>query len=170
MYYVDTSAFLPYTLTRKRETTRYEQVKQLFVLSGKGQIQLATSLYAFIEIYIFALEKAPDIQSASDVAKEAILSILQTPILLLPLPTRIERSIFSHRLSALHDASDLSHAISALVNGCAGIIAYDEHFQQICHFIPCKTPEQVLYELSSKQSKEKMKEDKICVIISMLFG
>jgi CRISPR/Cas system-associated endoribonuclease Cas2 len=82
--------------------------------------------------------------SASDVAKEAIQSILQTEIILLPFPNRIQRSIFSHRLAELQDTSDLSHAISAIVNNCEAIITYDIHFQQIEHIIPCWVPEQVI--------------------------
>ena len=125
MYYVDTSALMPYTLTKKTEPERYQKVGQLFELAEAGRISLATSLYVFNELYAIALGSAPDILSASDMAKEAIQSILQTEIILLPFPGRIQRSIFSHRLVELRDTSDLSHAISAIVNNCEAIITYD---------------------------------------------
>lgn len=144
MYYIDTSVLMPYTLTKKTEPKRYQKVEQLFELAEAGKIKLATSLYVFSELYAIALESAPDILSASDVAKEAIQSILQTKIILLPFPSRIQRSIFSRRLAELRDTSDLSHAISAIVNNCEAIISYDRHFQQIEHIIPCWVPEQVI--------------------------
>jgi predicted nucleic acid-binding protein len=107
------------------EPERYQKVEQLFDIAESGRIRLATSLYVFSELYAIALENAPDILNASDVAKEAIQSILQTKIILLPFPGRIQRTVFSHRLAELRDTSDLSHAISAIVNNCEAIITYD---------------------------------------------
>lgn len=66
----------------------------------------------------------------------------------LPLPRREDKIIKARLFSALHDATDLPHAISAHTAGCATILAYDEHFRSISDVIPYRTPDEFLAELA----------------------
>ncbi|MBU4373650.1 MAG: hypothetical protein KJ714_04260 [Euryarchaeota archaeon] len=57
---------------------------------------------------------------------------------------REERILHSERFSGLNDASDIPHAISAIVYNCEDIIAYDDHFRSIDNVIPYLAPEDVV--------------------------
>ncbi len=50
--------------------------------------------------------------------------------------------------SALHDATDLPHAIAAHAASCSTLVGYDEHFRAISHIIAYKTPEEFVAEFS----------------------
>jgi hypothetical protein len=58
--------------------------------------------------------------------------------------SRTERRLHERKLSQLQDASDIPHAVSALVHRCEAIVAYDTHFTAIDHILPHKTPEDFL--------------------------
>jgi hypothetical protein len=96
------------------------------------------------ELYVFALENAPDFDTGSDFGKTALEKILRLPLRILPLSSRTERRRLAGRFVALRDASDIPHAISAHIARCEAIVAYDHHFRAIHDVIPYKTPEDYL--------------------------
>ena len=143
-YYVDTSVLLVYTLASGTETERYSSVRQLFSLIENGRLKAITSFYALHEVYLFALENAPDFETGTEYGKEALTMIFSTPIQITPLLSRIERKINERFFENLRDMSDLPHVISAKIWGCAGIVAYDEHFRAVSNILEYKTPEELL--------------------------
>jgi predicted nucleic acid-binding protein len=142
--YFDTSVLLVYTLASGKETERYVYVKKLFDLIEKEDIKAITSFYALHELYIFALENAPDFEIGCQFGKDALNLILTTKIQVTPLLNRMEKLINKRLFKHLADSTDMPHAISAKIWGCDVIVAYDEHFQAISDVIDYKTPEEIL--------------------------
>lgn len=143
-YYLDTSVLLVYTLNRGIETTRFPAVENVFEQIQHGKIKAVTSFYALHEVYLFAIDHAPDIEIGGRFGKEAIRTILMTDVYITPLLTRIERKIHARLFKKLPDSSDLPHVISGKIWGCDGIIAYDEHFRSITDVLEYKTPEEIV--------------------------
>ncbi len=149
MYYIDTSVLLAYTLTRKMEPTRYTATATLFRLVDQRIIEAVTSFYALHELLTIALTNtAPDWKTGSELARRAMLTILQTKMLYLPLPSRENKIRYARRFSDLRDATDLPHAVAAYGANCTTIIAYDEHFRAITHLLAYHTPDEVIAELN----------------------
>lgn len=145
MYHLDTSVLLAYTLTRQLEPARHAATAQLFTLVNTGQIQAVTSFYALHELLVIAISNtAPDWETGSELARQALLEILASRVLLLPIPRREDKLLKARLFSALRDATDLPHAIAAHAAGCAALVAYDEHFCAINHVIRYLTPEELL--------------------------
>lgn len=144
MVYLDTSVLLVYTLTHSTEVERSSAVDKLFFRISSGQIAAAISFYALHELYVFALENTPDLETGSDFGKAALEKILRLPLRILPLSPRTERRRLVRKFVALGDASDIPHAISAYIARCEAIVAYDHHFESITDVIPYKTPEDYL--------------------------
>jgi predicted nucleic acid-binding protein len=147
-YYLDTSVLLVYTLASGTEVKRYSAVQQLFKLIEDGKLKAITSFYALHELYLFALENAPDFETGTDYGKEALNIILSTKVQLTPLLNRIERKINERFFKHLPDMSDLPHAISAKLWGCDGLVAYDEHFKSISDVLEYRTPEEIINEFN----------------------
>jgi len=148
-YYLDTSVLLVYTLASGKEVDRYPFVTKMFDLIEKEKMKATTSFYALHELYIFALENAPDFYTGNEYGKEAMNIILATKVQLTPLLSRMEKMINARLFNNLSDPTDLPHAISAKIWGCDVIVAYDEHFASISDVIDYKTPEE-LVALSEK--------------------
>lgn len=72
--------------------------------------------------------------------------ILETKIILAPLLKREDRILHAQKFSSLNDASDIPHAISAIIYNCSDIVAYDDHFRAIEDVIPYLAPEDVIKE------------------------
>ncbi len=142
MIYVETTVLIIYTLARHSEVGRYTHVAKLFQRIDTEEVEAVTSFYALHEMFLFALRNAPDPATGAQAGKEALLEILKTKIRLTPLPTREERILHSHTFSALSDASDVSHAISAFLAGCDTIVSYDQHFDEIASILPRRLPEE----------------------------
>ncbi len=147
-YYFDTSVLLVYTLTCGTEVDRYPSVQKLFNLIESDQLKSITSFYALHELYIFALENAPDFEIGSEYGKAAMNMILSSKIHITPLLNRIERKINERFFKHLPDISDLPHAISAKLWGCDGIVAYDIHFKSISDVLEHKTPDDILIDFN----------------------
>jgi len=147
-YYFDTSVLLVYTLARSKEVERYVHVQRLFESIHEGQLKGMTSFYALHEVYLFALEHAPDFDTGNLYGKEALRIILKTKLSVVPLLSRIERTINARLFRKLSDATDLPHAISAKIWGCDGLIAYDEHLLAIRDVLDIKTPEEIVQEIA----------------------
>lgn len=147
-YYLDTSVLLVYTLASGSEPERYETVHHLFSLIQAEQIKAMTSFYALHELYLFALEHAPDFEIGTAYGKEAMNQILQTKIHLTPLLSRMERKINERLFRMLPDATDLPHVISAKIWGCDGIIAYDDHFSSTTDVLEYTSPEMLIKEFT----------------------
>lgn len=137
---------LVYTLAEDVEKERYRHVSALFKLINAGKIKAITSFYALHELFIIALQNAPDLETGSIFGKEALSKILETKIILAPLLKREDRILHSETFSKLNDASDIPHAISALVYNCEDIVAYDDHFKATSDVIPYLMPEEVIKE------------------------
>ncbi len=65
MHYLDTSVLLVYTLAEDVEKERYRHVSALFKLINAGKIKAITSFYALHELFIIALQNAPDLETGS---------------------------------------------------------------------------------------------------------
>lgn len=139
MIYLETSVLLVYTLTESLEVERAKSVRRLFVKIDSGVVSAATSFHALHEIYVFALENAPDLKTGSQFGKAALQKILEARLRILPFVTRTERRRLAERFSNLKDSTDVPRAISAYAAGCDAIVAYDEHFQAIASVIPYRT-------------------------------
>ena len=140
MIYLDTSVLLVYTLTESVEVERAKSVRRLFAKIASGLVSAATSFYALHEVYVFALENAPDLEVGSQFGKAALQKILNVRLRILPFVTRTERRRLAERFSLLKDSTDVPHAISAYAAGCEAIVAFDEHFRAITSVIPYRTP------------------------------
>ena len=144
MIYLDTSVLLVFTLTESIEVERAKTVRRLFAQIDSGSISAATSFYTRHEVFVFALENAPDLETGSEFGKAALQKLLAAPLRILPFVTRTERRRLADKFSKLKDSTDLPHAISAYTAGCEAIVAYDEHFRAIASVIPYKTPDDYL--------------------------
>lgn len=144
MLYIDTSVLLVYTLTQTVEKDRFPATEIFFHKIATGLLSGATSFYALQEVYVFALDNAPDFPTGAAFGKAALEKILALPLQLLPFVSRVERKLQARKFSALRDSTDITHAIAASVYACEAIVAYDEHFRAISHIIPYKTPEDFL--------------------------
>lgn len=144
MLYLDTSVLLVYTLTQAVETDRFPATESFFAKITAGSLLGATSFYALQEVYVFAIENAPDFPTGAAFGKAALEKILALPLLILPFVSRTDRKLHARRFTALRDATDVPHAIAASVYGCEAIVAYDEHFRAISHMLPYKMPEDFL--------------------------
>jgi len=142
--YLDTSVLLVYTLTQAFETDRFPATESFFAKITAGSLLDATSFYALQEVYVFAIENAPDFPTGAAFGKAALEKILALPLLILPFVSRTDRKLHARRFTALRDATDVPHAIAASVYGCEAIVAYDEHFRAISHMLPYKMPEDFL--------------------------
>lgn len=144
MLYIDTSVLLVYTLTQAVEKDRYPSTERFFAKIADRSLSGATSFYALHEIYVFAIDNAPDFSTGAAFGKAALERVLRFPLQVLPFVSRSERMRHARKFSALRDASDVPHAIAAYVYGCEAIVAYDEHFEAITDLIPHKRPEDYL--------------------------
>lgn len=151
-FYLDTSVLLVYTLASGKEPERYSAVEQLFSHIEDEHITTVTSFYALHELYLFALEHAPDFEIGTAYGKEAMGQILATKVQITPLLSRMERKINERLFRKLRDATDIPHAVSAKIWGCEGIVAYDDHFTAITDVLEYVTPEQLLPRLGASQS------------------
>ena len=140
MLYIDTSVLLVYTLTQATEKNRYPDTERFFAKIIGGSLSAASSFYALHEVYIFALNNAPDFPTGAAFGKAALEKVFALPLQILPLLSRGERTRHAGKFTALRDSSDIPHAITALVYGCEAIVAYDDHFKAISDFIPYKSP------------------------------
>jgi predicted nucleic acid-binding protein len=139
--YVDTSVLLVYTLTQTVERERYGPTVEFFAHVASGSLTAATSFYALHEVYVFALDNAPDFATGAAYGRAALVQILSLPLQLFPLVSRIERRRYASRFSALRDSSDVPHAVAAAVHGCEAIVTYDSHFDATSAILPCRKPE-----------------------------
>ena len=144
MIYLDTSVLLVCTLTESIEVERAKSVRRLFAQIDSESISAATSFYALHEVYVFALENAPDLETGSDFGKVALQKLLAARLRILPFLARTERRRLADKFTMLKDSTDLPHAISAYAAGCEAIVANDEHFRAIASVIPYKTPDDYL--------------------------
>ncbi|WP_322798536.1 type II toxin-antitoxin system VapC family toxin [Thermoflexus sp.] len=150
MIYLDTSVLLVFTLARDVEPERFKAVSRLFRFIDQGAIKAVTSFYALHELLVIAITYTePDWEAGSEFARQALLALLNTRLLYIPIPRREEKILRARLFSSLRDPTDLPHAIAAHVAGCTAIVAYDHHFQAIADIIPYKTPEMIVAELES---------------------
>lgn len=144
MLYIDTSVLLVYTLTQAVAVDRFPATEAFFAQIAAGALVGATSFYALQEVYVFAIDNAPDFLTGAAFGKAALEKILALPLIILPFVSRVERKVHARKFTALRDSTDVPHAVAASVYGCEAIVAYDEHFSAISHLIPYKTPEALL--------------------------
>lgn len=144
MLYLDTLVLLVATLTQSVERMRYAATRAFLAQVKSGALSGTTSFHALHELHLFALANAPDTATGAAYGKAALEEVLAWPIHLLPLVSRVERSLHARIFRALRDPADVPHAIAAWVAQCEAIVTYDSHFKAITHLIPCRTPEDFL--------------------------
>ncbi|MCG8604344.1 hypothetical protein MJD09_05010 [bacterium] len=109
----------------------------------------APHFYALHELYLFAIENAPNFEDGCEYGKVAMMRIIDSNLLLAPLLSRTERLINERLFRNLSDRTDLPHAISAKIWGCDVLVAYDQHFISISDVIPYKTPEEIIEQIEN---------------------
>lgn len=150
MTYLDTSVLLAFTLAKRVEPVRFHAASRLFELIDQGAIRAVTSFYALHELLVIAITNTePDWEAGSELAREALLAILNSYLLYIPIPRREDKILKARLFSALRDATDLPHAIAAHTVGCTAIVAYDDHFRAITHILPYKTPDEIIAEFEA---------------------
>jgi len=150
MTYLDTSVLLAFTLAKRVEPARFHAACRLFELIDQGAIRAVTSFYALHELLVIAITNTePDWEAGSELAREALLAILNSCLLYIPIPRREDKILKGRLFSALRDATDLPHAIAAHTVGCTAIVAYDDHFRAITHILPYKTPDEMIAEFEA---------------------
>lgn len=128
-YYLDTSVLLIYTLASGKEVDRYPFVSKLFNLIESEKIKATTSFYALHELYIFALENAPDFDTGSQYGKEAMNIILSTKVQLTPLLSRMERMINARLFNKLSDSQTYLMRFQPNFGGVTSLL----HMMSILH-------------------------------------
>lgn len=152
MFYLDTSVLLAFTLTKKMEPNRFQAASRLFELIDQGVVKAVTSFYALHELLVIAVAYTePDWEVGSELAREALLAILKSRLLYIPIPRREDKILRARLFSALRDATDLPHAIAAHTVGCTAIVAYDDHFRAIEDILSYKTPDEIVAEFEARQ-------------------
>jgi len=73
-------------------------------------------------------------------------NLLANEVKLVPLLTRTERLVHRRRFT-IRDASDETHVIVALLQGCDALVAYDERFRDAANVMPYLRPEELLAQL-----------------------
>ncbi|MCZ7392379.1 MAG: PIN domain-containing protein [Candidatus Methanoperedens sp.] len=140
--YLDTSALVVYCFGRKLEPERYKSVKALFDKINSQEITGVVSFYSLHELFIFAIENFSQDISRS-IGKKALEEILKNRVEIIPLLNREQRIRYSSSIK-LNDASDIPHAILALMEKCDCIVTYDAHFDDINTVIKINQPEELI--------------------------
>lgn len=126
----------------KLEPNRYNSVKALFDKINSDKITGVVSFYSLHELFIFARENfSPDISRY--IGKTALEEILKNRVEIIPLLNREDRIRYSNNIK-LNDASDIPHAILAIIEKCDCIVTYDSHFDDINTIIKIFRPEELL--------------------------
>jgi predicted nucleic acid-binding protein len=77
------------------------------------------------------------------IGKTALEEILKNRVEIIPLLNREDRIRYSNSIK-LNDASDIPHAILAIIEKCDCIVTYDSHFGEINTIIKISRPEELL--------------------------
>lgn len=128
---------------RKLEPERYKSVKALFDKINSQEITGVVSFYSLHELFIFAIENFSQDISRS-IGKKALEEILKNRVEIIPLLNREQRIRYSSSIK-LNDASDIPHAILALMEKCDCIVTYDAHFDDINTVIKINQPEELIW-------------------------
>jgi len=140
--YLETSALVVYCFGRKLEPEKYKSVKALFDKINSHEITGVVSFYSLHELFIFGTENFPQ-KISRDIGKRALEEILKNRVEIIPLLKREQRiQYYSH--IKLNDASDIPHAILAIIEKCNCIVTYDAHFDDINTIIKINHPEELL--------------------------
>jgi predicted nucleic acid-binding protein len=132
------------------ELAKFQATSRLFELIDQGTIKAATSFYALHELLVITIANTkPDWEAGSELAREALLVILSSRLLYIPIPRREDKMLRARLFSALGDPTDLPHAIAAHTVGCTAIVAYDDHFRAITDILPYKTPDEIIAEFGA---------------------
>ncbi|MDZ7263956.1 MAG: hypothetical protein ONB16_05185 [candidate division KSB1 bacterium] len=86
---------------------------------------------------------------ANEKARKALGEILSYKIELIPLLKRADRVRLASFIS-IPDASDIPHAMMALVHNCDYIVAYDSQFAAVSDWIQFVTPIELLHILKDQ--------------------
>jgi len=144
MLYIETSVLVAYTITREREKDRFNYTSSLIQKINEGKLEALTSFYTLIELFTIAVENSEDFKQGSSDAKDILLEILSTKIIISKMLTREERLINRHLFREIVDTSDIPHAVVAYLYECEKIVTYDKHFLKASHVIPVIKPEDLL--------------------------
>lgn len=124
-------------------------MRALFEALDAGRLHAVVSMYALQELCTYCYANFPA-EQAPVVARLALHELLGHEVLLIPLLSRMDRVVLSRQFP-MRDPSDQVHAATAYRAGCAIIVTYDQHYQDIADIFPCLTAGEVLARLMEEE-------------------
>lgn len=140
--YIDTSVVVAKLFGQKVAPSRHTAASEVFEFMRARKVIGVISFYTLHEIYWFCMDNF-SAEESREKARLALLNVLEIEVELVPLLAREDR-IYYRRRFPIRDSSDQAHAISAFVNNCDAIVAYDERFQDTSHVIEYLKPEEFI--------------------------
>ena len=163
--YIDTSVVVAKLFGQKGDFLRHTAASKVFELISAKKVIGVISFYVLHEIYWFCMDNF-GVEEAKEKARLALLNLLEIEIELAPLLSRSDRIHYSRRFP-IRDSSDQAHAISAFVNNCDAIAAYDERFRDISHVIEylklLQEEKQEITSVTEKNVIERLTEKQIFI-------
>jgi predicted nucleic acid-binding protein len=148
--YLDTTVITLLLFGQRLHPDRHAEVKALFEALDAGRLKGVVSIYALQELCAYCYANFPS-EQAPEVARLALHELLGHKVLLVPLLTRVDRVTLSRRFP-MRDPSDQVHAATAYREGCAFIVTYDQHYQDISDRFPSLTASEVLVRLMEEDA------------------
>lgn len=140
--YLDTSVVNAFLFGETKEKIRYLHSSKMFEFIELGKITGIISFYTLHEVYWFCLDNFPQ-NKAKEKARIALLSLLKRKLEIVPLLYRKDKIYYKNRFP-IRDSSDQVHAISAFINKCDVLSAYDNHYKDISNIIRYLQSEELL--------------------------
>jgi predicted nucleic acid-binding protein len=140
MLYIETSVWVAYTVTREKEPEKFNETSILIEQVNAGKVKAVTSMYTLIELFSIVMGNNADKFEGLQEAKDVLLEVLQTKVLITEMLNRQEKLIYGRLFANLADSSDIPHAISAFIYNCDMLVTYDSHFDAITDVIACVQP------------------------------
>jgi predicted nucleic acid-binding protein len=125
---------------------RHAHTGALFEAIDAGKVEAIVSLYALQELCSYCYNTFLQTH-APHATRLALHTLLEHPLLIVPLLTRVDRILLGRRFP-MSDTSDQVHACTAYREGCAAIITYDHHYQEIASLLSVFTPTELLQRIS----------------------
>ena len=146
--YIDTSVVVAKLFGQKVAFLRHIAASKVFELISARKVIGVISFYVLHETYWFCMDNFR-VEEAREKARLALLDLLEIEIELAPLLSREDKIHYSRRFP-IRDLSDQTHVISAFVNNCDAIVAYDERFRDISHIIEYLKPEEFIASVQTQ--------------------
>lgn len=148
--YLDSSVLIAYLYEELDQRERFLHAQRLFQRIQAGEVQAAISFYALPELYSYVVEHYPD-DEVNETFRTSMVELFSVPLIVIPFLDRTELNLWRRKFE-IRDPTDALHVAAALARGCEGIVAYDEHFQDVADLIPYYTPEAFLATLEQEEN------------------